>query len=76
MENNIYNLDDGVVRDEVMRCHNCKSIISREVINQKGHCNKCHNRKFTLVTYFTDKEFAEWKDKLDPEFLELFTEES
>lgn len=75
MESNIYEIDDGTVRDPVMRCVNCKTIVSREYLNQKGCCSACRNRKFSLVVYFNDAEYEQWKDKLDPDFLKLFTEE-
>ena len=63
----------NVFNDPVVRCCDCRRIITREEIREVGMCPKCGNRRVRSVTVLDSDEKRQLeRDGIDPEFLAIF----
>ena len=67
--------DDGPFTDPIVRCCDCKAIVTRVDIKKLGMCGKCGNKRVRKISVLSETEMKELKENgVDPVFLALFGE--
>ena len=56
-----YYVDEGRGHDYLLRCKDCKALVTFEVIQKLGCCDKCGNKRFTEITLLADQEMSDIK---------------
>lgn len=51
--------DLGRGHDYLMRCKDCRALVTFETIRNLGCCNLCGNRRFGEITILSEKEMAD-----------------
>ena len=54
-----YYVDEGRGHDYVLRCNDCKALVTFAIIQKMACCDKCGNKRFTEVTLLNEKEMAD-----------------
>lgn len=54
-----YYEDLGRGHDYLMRCKDCKALVTFTMIKKLGCCDKCGTRKFAEITILSEQEMAD-----------------
>ena len=71
-----YYEDLGQAHDNLMRCKDCRALVTYQVITKIGGCNKCGNKRFSEITLLSQEEMDDIRSgKIDFPHRELFLAE-
>ena len=54
-----YYVDEGRGHDYLLRCKDCKGLVTFDAIKKLGACDKCGNKRFTEITLLQEQEMAD-----------------
>lgn len=54
-----YYEDLGRAHDCLLRCKDCKALVTYQTITKLGSCDKCGNKRFVEITLLSEQEMAD-----------------